>query len=495
MVDSGINAGLKASLLLLMLLPMELLAAIHLQLPGTLEQGRPLQAELVLTGQDHDLQTLSLQPLTKFFHIEESGEVQLTQEPQRQTRRLKLLPLDSGTFSLPEWGVENRLISPALDARTREPIAIRYQTPQHNPWQRQQVAYAIELETPQRFIRLKLGEPLDSNWLARLSEAHTEAIDQGPTARYRHRFVLWLFPLQPGHQTLQLPALSYLHDGVATHRFYPPPITLTVKALPAYLPASTQVGRIALQPLSSAYAMLPEGDNGELRLVIRADGVAAPLWSLALPELKQGTAIEPLPASGHLLETVSLDGVSSDYRLNLPFESRQSQFWSSQPVVLEYFDPVLGKRVTQTLSLETPWIISELQSWLLVLVVVGLMSWCLRLVVLWLQGQRRMAAAYLQAWSLLGSASEAGTLRQAQACIAEAEGWPSHMGIEAWRQHWQKLMPEQDLSAWQEGMQGLCYRGLEESLPGLRREMLLMMQKRLAWRLSWYRLLSLMGAL
>ncbi|MDH5182425.1 MAG: hypothetical protein OEX12_00925 [Gammaproteobacteria bacterium] len=502
MVDTGVarrqrGGWLRTYLLLAVLLPLELHAAIELQLPTILEQGRLIQAELVVSGQSPDLHTLSLQPLEGFFHIEEAGEVLGTQTRQgqhQQRRRLKLVPIHSGIVSLPEWGVEKRRIMAARDPKTREPIQLFFHAQQSSPWQRQQVGYTIEVESPQRFIRLQLDEALDSHWLARLTDAQTELITESPTPRYRHRYLLWLFPLQAGTQTLQLPALSYLHDGVASHRFYPPPMTLKVKALPAYLPASTQVGNVSMELLSSNYAWLRSGDSGELRLQIRAEGVAGALWSLALPELKGDAAIEPLPVTGRLLETVSPDGVTSEYQLSLPFETRANQFWSSQALVLEYFDPVLGKRMTQTLSLRTPWIISTLQWWWLTLLLLGLMFWCVRRVVARIQEQRKMAAAYLQAWELLGSARDATALRQAQGCIAEAEGWPSHVGTDAWLQHWQALMPQQNLSAWQKGIQELCYRGDVDSLPRLRREMLLMLQQRLAWRLSWYRLLSLMGA-
>lgn len=486
-------AGLRTFLLLGLWLPLPSLAAIQLQLPVEMEQGRMLRAELRVSGQSHDLHLLSLAPLQQQFHIEDVGDVTLSADGQ-QHRSLKLLPLHSGSFSLPAWGVEARQIVAARDASTGEPIEMIFQPPKGSPWQRQQVAYGIEVVTPQRFIRLQMGEPRHSHWLARLSGAQTEQLRQGPIPRYRHRFMLWLFPLQPGSQTLQLPVLTYLHDGVASHRFYPPPLALTVQALPAYLPASTQVGRLHIEPLSSAPALLLTGERSELRLGIRADGVAESLWTLPLPELQERDALQALPASGRLQEHVGLDGVSSYYQLSLPFEALQSQWRSSQPMLLEYFDPVTGKYITRQRSLAMPAFISQQQLWWLMLLLLVVLIWLIRMVLGQWQSQRCKAISYLQARACIEAASHAGELRQAQEHIARAEAWPEHMGIEAWHSRWQSLMPQQELHGWQQGMQALCYHGREELLAGLRAQLLGMLEQRLAWRLPWrlpwYRLLA-----
>ena len=481
--------------LLLLLLPQILQAAIRLQLPTQLEQGRTVQAELLASGPGADLERLSLAPLQQHFYIAERGEVQtvLRSGQHYQRRRLKLLPLHSGPFSLPQWQLTEHQILPASDPATGEPIEIRFIAPVTKPWQRQQLAYEIEVLTPQRFIRLQMAEPHSSDWIMRLSPALTEQLQQEPR-RYRHRYRLWLFPLQAGQQSLQLPLLSYLHDGVATHRFNPPALTLSVQPLPAYLPATTQVGELSVQRLSPHFAWLRSGERGDLQLNIRGDGVPSTLWSLPLPELQGSTAIEPQPIRARLQETVGFNGVTSSYALSLPFETANSQFWDSQPLLLEYFDPQQGKRVTQTLSLPTPWIITAWQGWglLLMLVVAGI--WLGRKAIDWWQIQRRLAIAYLQAWHLIDGAKEAVDLRQAQSCIAAAEGWGPHLGLDAWLGHWQAMQTWQGLSRWQQGMQALCYHGETGMLADLSQQMLTMLRMRLGWRLRWYRMLAQLGA-
>lgn len=481
--------------LLLLLLPPLLQAEIRLQLPAQLEQGRMVQAELLASGPGADLLHLSLVPLQQIFYIAERGEVErvLRSGQPIQRRRLKLLPLHSGPFSLPQWQLSDHQILPASDPATGEPIEIRFTAPVTEPWQRQQLAYQIEVLTPQRFIRLQLAEAHDADWIMRLSPANSELLQQEPR-RFRHRYRLWLFPLQAGEQSLQLPLLSYLHDGVATHRFYPPPLTLSVKPLPAYLPDSTQVGRVSVQRLSPRFGLLRSGERGELRLKIRADGVPSALWSLPLPELQRSAAIEPLPVRARQQEVVAFDGVTSSYTLSLPFESANSQLWDTQSLPLEYFDPQQGKRVTRPLSLPTPWVITAWQGWGVLLLVVVMGIWLARKVMEWWQGQHRMARAYLQAWHLVEAAEEAADLRRAQSCIAAAEGWGADPGIDNWLGHWQLLQPQQELSDWQQGMQALCYRGETTRLETLSRQMQAMLRQRLGWRLRWYRLLTRLAA-
>ncbi|MGB0723560.1 MAG: hypothetical protein ACPGU7_14315, partial [Gammaproteobacteria bacterium] len=347
----------------------------HAQAPATLDVvfknpqvtwGRALRGTLEHRVR-HEGDVLDLSPWHKDFHVEISYEEASEDDEGQATRRigLRLYPRGPEVDHIPALTHGRADSSPiAITVRDNaEGIGTpSLPTAPATVYARQAIALTYSIPVAAHDLGLALDDPPHPPGLLFPLEDAATANADGP------RHLGWTLVLeQPGDYRLQLPPLRVTRSGFDRYRFYPPPLTVRVAPLPAYIPAGVPVG------LPRVSATLIDGDPGSAwRVTVEQAGPTASPHPRIMDQL---TALSG--ASARVLSQESFQHQHMIWTRTIIEAPLPPWSWGwgwglgwDPGLTVDYFDPEAGHLKQPLIRLPAGW---NLPRWAILPIALGLL--------------------------------------------------------------------------------------------------------------------------
>jgi len=459
-----------------------------------LEQGRTVRVVLGLDRPRPSLEGLDLSPWSPWLVVERRGGRQLGRDGA-QTMVVWLTPRVTGQLQLPplslggqqgtvQSAVQDVHIAPARDPKGGAVITPRFPALPKRAWLRQQLIYAVSLDSRQASLRLE-AEPAERDGFLLLPiPPQSEVIGEGSGRVYRHTSGWLLFPTRPGTREVKLPALRTLRDGVSRHRFYPPTLSLEVQPLPAYLPPGVAVGRIELQGTARPWRWRRSGELQSRRFAVVSHGVPAAWWRPPEVEAAEPAAVRLFESPPRLVQHIDASGLTVRYEYRQAL-SLQSWGWHALQgrSRLYGFDPASGKLQALDLRIPLPLSLTLWQQVLLGLMLLSLLWWAGRWGGRHARAIHRRLFAYRAALRCLVGPIEVSSLRRVLGMVAVAEGWQANLALGRWGERWRRAHPVLPLDDWLAALEAALYGRQPADVPDMADALLAVLRKRLGpWR-------------
>lgn len=404
------------------------------------ELGQPIWLTLQSDQTAVPLDTLDFSPWRQQVAIPHVYGVNLIHHDRVQQLRFPVYPLHSGQLILPGLHFLQQTtpalaftIAPARDPRTHTPITFAYRISSLHPWQQQQVIVACRIRMHDHYAFFTQANAGNSDMHVLPMRVQRQTVASGAAAQTRYRLGWVIWPSRAGKQQLQLPPIQYVRDGVVVRRFYVPPLTLDVRALPAWLPGTIPVGRIRIIRYRLARSWLSTSVLSQLRLQIQVDGMRPELIPDYSQQLQSNRQMEFYAAQSQTNTLIDAQGLHQKLTYRVPLVAKHLGMYQLPRLRLQYFDPLSGMLKTQTVPgppsiVLNPWL--ERGGLLLVLVLV---LWLARKLLHYLQTYWRRFRTYQLALRQLGQADSLATIKQVMQTMARAEGWNPNLSYLQWQ--------------------------------------------------------------
>lgn len=411
----------------------------------SVELGKPFVLNVMTSLKTPSLARIDLSPLQKDFVIKEVGDVSYSESQEVQMLRLRLYARDTGIFTIPELKFEGRSsysfpvrIEKAIDPKTKKPVDIKFEFKHNSPWVRQQWILKVTITSADEIIILKTEQPDLENFRGTVIEQSSyHNVSDG---KYLHKTGWVLFPGRAGTFDLDLPAIKYYRDGVNTHNFYPPRLTLNVKPLPAYIPGTVPVGKLSLRLDGPDNPFLIRGNLHSYKMEIVGHGIQAvdmPVITMETDGQEQTLHYQSKKLAQQVFAHHRLD---SRILYTFPFVSVKSGLITFSGIRLQYFDPDDGRLHAETFYPGTWFSLPYWLAILLLLSFVGLVFYIVRLLINWLAKKWRYLRICKSVISVISSTDDCADFKKALQVFAGAEGWldnPSMLQIKrTWKDHY-----------------------------------------------------------
>jgi len=448
-----------------------------------IELGKPLWLELSTNQTTPSLNTIDFNELGKQFHIDKNWPINIDPKLGRQSWRLRLYAYSTGAKTIPSL-LYASLRSAALDIEIKDAIDPKTNTPiklqtyishdeNHPAWVREQILVRYTLLTQNAYSQFQI--PNDT--LPGI-EIRSFALDAKPRSTQQYQYTLgWsIHALQAGMPQLSLPPLQFINDGVPTHHFYTPPLALSIKALPIYVPATMPVGQLrVLVPdhwrftFSQRLAQFP--------LIINGRGIPFNQLPAIANEIQSTASLRTYPTRAQPEDSFTADGMMSSASYQVSYKPISQGLLSLPPIRLNYFDP--NSATVKTLELESVRIVSA-SPWLVALLAIIVLYLVYRVGVVlfrFIKRKTRQIHYYYQALQRLPKVNSAEDIRACMTLVARAEAWPENLSVNQWlqrmsvgrSQHRQQLSEKLnrycyqararfDISKLQRELRELCFR-------------------------------------
>jgi len=412
-----------------------------------IELGKHVLMTLKAPSSLPSLDSIDLTELAKTFHINKLADVEIDQG--RQSWKFRLHPYRTGKHTLPRLHFHDYAseeidketyeeiyitVNNAIDPKSKKPLFVNYSVSTSTPWVRQQVLVTYQLTSSLRQYDLKITKPNDSKFISHNLSLEESVLENNNGDIYQYRTGFALFNLKSGPQQLELPPLVIKRDGTTTHRFYPAPIDLAVKALPAYLPATVPVGRLSLKMDSGWHFTFTQTlSNIEIGLI----GHHVQLRHLPdiAYQLSSTDSIQTYPDLREEQQSDDANGLTSRIQYTIPLKSISQGIHSLQTIRLLHFDPVSG--TLQSRRYELPMVIS-LHKWLVIgigLLLLAVIAYVLIRLFQYLRYQFIRYRYYRLALQQLSNATDANHIRSAMKLICKAESLSQNISPQQWLGH------------------------------------------------------------
>lgn len=317
--------------------------------------GQTLTLTVRVTGSNADLRHLDLTPLQEDFRIE-----QRTPDADGTALQLTLNPRRMGALSIPPlWfaGMRSEPQPLQVTAPTDLDRTLQVSTTigQTHVWQRQQVLITLSVRSSDRFFQLHAPAFTTSQVGATVLTPQLRTGRERDTD-YVVRTSGWaLYPNAKGVVTLDPPPVEYLRGGRVQARFALPRITLTVRALPPYVPGDMPVGRLAIHSRLDAERLLQPGTLGFWHVQVRGEGMPAAALPSPLAPVRDRARVQFLPAEVQRHEQTTAQGLEAQATFRIPFTATASGPVQLPALQLQYFDPGQGRIERVAIAARTRW--------------------------------------------------------------------------------------------------------------------------------------------
>lgn len=431
------------SLCCLLAFAAQAVAATALQIKAArhqLELGQPIWLTLTSDQTAVSLASLDFSPWRHQVVLPRAYDVNLANDDRMQVLRLRVYPLHTGRLILPGLHFLQEItpdlrftIAPARDANTQMPMHFMYQVSTLQPWQQQQVVVSCHLTLPDQYaVFTQPTAKIDGVQLLPM-QVQKQEITQAGRKLTRYTLGWVMLPSRAGKLPVQLPPIQYVQDGVVTRRFYVPPLALSVRPLPAWLPGTIPVGRVRLRHYRLSQSWLSTAVLSQLHLQLRVDGVASALMPNYARQLRSGRQLQFYSAQEHTITTLNATGLHHDLHYTIPLVAKHIGLYRLPEIRLQYFDPDSGTLKTRRLAGQTVMIVNAWLISLLLAVVVWLVIW---------QGRKllRYSIRYWQRYRIyqlalrqLQQSNSLIAIRHAMQTMARAEGWHINLSYLQWQ--------------------------------------------------------------
>ncbi len=469
-------------LILLFMLPAALLnAQAHFTVSVAdnrtdIELGKPLWLDIQSDSTSPDLRSIDFSALAAQFFVDTKTDITIVNGQQHW--RVRLYPYHTGTHTIPALFYSGVASTPltvnvtdALDPKTGQPMPITTTlsvAAAQTVWVRQQITvlYTIHTQNPRSQFRFPVP-PAGKHELTPFILSVTTDAQQNAI----HQLGWSIHSTQTGTAHIELPPLQFSSDGVTTHSFYHAPLNIDVQPLPIYVPATMPVGRLHIRN-DHSWIFAATNSLAQLQVTLTGFGIPAARLPDIGASLHSATGIHTYPATVTQHERFSAQGIQSEVTYRLPFKSGTQGTHRLEPVNLDYFDPDTGRIITLHLQ---PLVILSLRTWLLVVLLAGLLAISYRLLkppVLRLVQRMQRYWLYRKTLQQLRTTTTAQQLRQCIRQFAQAQGLPENVTIATWLATYQRTAP-QDINALKHSLNDFFYNKQPTAdLPSLRQRLL-----------------------
>ncbi len=473
---------------------------------GQSQYGKPVLLQLTLPAGQFDSDTLDLTALDRDFVIESNIIARAQRAGADHSLRLRLYARRPGALQVPALrcgtGTTRPMtvaMAPARDDKDHSLIQVTSTISESAVWIKQPVQVTMHITGAFRYAGFDTEPATTPGLEVEMQSPVRSTVRRDGRELTQHQSVWRLYALRSGAMPVQLPALKYRRGGTVTHWFYPPRVDLRVRALPAYVPVTLPIGRIAVQVALPAAPFLLTGHLNFLRIDITGAGARAHelqeltrqlhthgdlqfyphrLVSAALPDVESrdvaaqhaapqdGGSQDAEPMASAARSRISAAG---HVLIEQPFTPGTMGLLALPALRVQYFDPDTGKIVTYRQALGTvlvlaPWAVYP--GAILALIVAGLA----------LRRGYGVAARRVRVWQIYGQAlarlREAQTPAQLTAALldtARAEAWPENLTLHMWLCRWQRHYPcSPHLETALVALQAQLYGGADVSLADIR---------------------------
>lgn len=432
-------------LITLLLIHLPLTAFSRPNLSLLLEQdkqqlGYSFNAKIIASDFIENLSSIDLTPLQKDFGVivnEYSGSIKDAKDISQQQLSIELYPRHTGLIRVPRLLFSSATSKPTdvevLQANgAAGPINIVYKVSTSQPWQRQQVLLTVDVTTPDKFSRLEITNPQNTN-----SEFRRIPTSKQVLSNATHLKTGWsIFPLQSGAQTISPPAVLYHLQGVVERRFYLPVIQLDVKPLPDYIPPLMPIGRVLIDSKVNADSPLNTGDTYNWTIRLHSSELLTHFLPPVLRQIVSNDKINFRPAMSKRIENITSTGSNGEVIHTIPFRPISTGSMNLPTIRVQYFDPVTGRVAVINHASEQVWSLAIY--WQALIGIVFLLTIISLVKHLWRYWSRlhRKNKHMNDAILSIGEASDCKNLRSALHLISKAEGWPRNLSMKKWCEQW-----------------------------------------------------------
>lgn len=406
-----------------------------------IELGKSFRLYLHSSQTRVSLNTIDIKQLLKNFHIKDFGESVI--DNSHQARKITLYPRFTGQLLIPGFhflGTTSKPvpvnITSAIDPKDGSRIDVNYTISTLTPWKKQQVHVRLDVTSHSSVLVLHTPEGFsDENEIITLDSFSIPA--NNINSKLTVHSAGWvIFPRQAGKQTLSLPAIGLVRDGVTTHRFYPPHLQLDVKPLPVYVPATMPIGKLELTGDPKPVKVLFKNETYSTTFKLRGYGIMpSGLPSLAT-QLKSNETISYYPVTRNITHTATGYGLVSDDNYRVNFKTNQQGLNHPGLLQLNYFDPDTGTIKTVSHKMGTRFVVGN-SLLILVVLVLGFSGYYLIVISYkWLSSRWRCLSGYYHVMQSLPAVKQPVDIKQGLMNIARAENWLHNMTLQQWHHQW-----------------------------------------------------------
>jgi len=230
---------------------------------------------------------------------------------------------------------------------------------------------------------------------------------------------LALTALKNGPLKIKFPPVEYSVSGVSRKQFYLASKTVSIKALPSYLPPTIPVGKITIKSQLSHSGFL------------RSDSIS--YWNVKLSgELNNAYSLPPILRQ----IKVSANSLISAVNHSIPFKALESGFLKLPKIKLQYFDPISGKIKTVTSPTKDIFVLSFLWHIVLSIFILSILIYALKISYKkWQQFEfSKMKRAH--AIQTLAEGNNIKGIRESIRLLAESECWSKNVTLSQWGVCW-----------------------------------------------------------
>ena len=407
---------------------------------ASFELGKPVWLELSTDQTTPSLETINLTELAQQFHIDQRSSVNIDPKLGRQSWHLRLYAYSTGTKIIPpllyaRWRSAplTITITDAIDPGTRTPIKLQAELSHgqnHTAWLREQILVRYTLTSKSAYSQIQVPTYTQPGVQIRPFKLESHA-----RRAQEFDFTLgWTLQAQQiGQLQLSLPPLQYINDGVPTHHFYPPPLTLTIKPLPIYVPATMPVGQMHIS-VPNHWQFTFNHSLAQFPLNISGSGIPSDQLPALANEIQSTSALRTYPVHMQAQDSFSADGIMSSASYQVPYKPITQGLLSLPPIRLSYFDP----RTATVKTLQVPSIrIVSANRWLVLLLIIILLYLAYRVsavLISLIKVKSRQVHYYYQVLQRLPKVNNAQDIRTCMALVARAETWPENLSVNQWLQ-------------------------------------------------------------
>ena len=414
----------------------------------TSELGKPVYLLLGTSLATPALTSINLKDLRKHFVIDNIESIDAQEHTIKQTVRLRLYPRQSGEKLIPElafYGGKTKpvkiRITPPIDQKNNSTINIKMDAIQRHVWRKEAVQVYMDIETASEIVALRQEtETVNNIHISTLPVSHQTVAGNNNTWT-RHRVGWLIYPNTNGIHNVQLPPVSYIRDGVTTHRFYPALIKLDTKNLPTYLPDTTPVGRVNIEVDTPNEALLIKRNLYYLSVKLGVDYYSPIYRSILSRQFRSNKNIRfyPTEETGKTVEPIN-HKTAINYRI--PFTIETAGLLQFPQLKIQYFDPQTGKISTKHFNNKRLFVVTQWLVIVLYLVGIGVLTWIAGRIIKITRSSMRRHYVYFQALQQLYNPESVDDLKISLDIMSQAESWPDNSTIKQRLARWNAVQPE-----------------------------------------------------
>jgi len=337
-------------------------------------------------------------------------------------------------------------------------IRINVTLSSNSVWEREQIIVNVSATTPDLFSSLQ-QEPFRIKGLDIYPvKPTTERINLAGGKQEKLQAGWILYPITDGQYQIKLPDIQYELNGVIRHTIPIPTFTINVKALPAYIPPTLPVGKIAIEQSFSSEHLVNTNTLTYWKLTLKGEGLPAQWLPAVLRQIQSNENIHYSPVTSERSNTATAKGMQSQVIHTIPLKALVNGKLKLPDLHVQSFDPADGRLKTLAIEKNSIYALSYIWRTVLILVLGGLVYKGFKQINTYLHRKRLERKRRKEALQNIGQAKSAYEIRSELNQLALAENWPGNLSIGAWYSLWNsKYRHQKDLDSLLGSLSTGCY--------------------------------------